>query len=126
MIEAMAMGTPTIAWRSGSVPEVIDEGLSGVIVDSVQEAVQTVDRIRSMDRAKVRHCFETRFTAKHMANSYVRVYAELSLPRQALAAPPAGVIDEVDGLAVAPPGIVLPTALPPNSTLSAHADIESP
>jgi glycosyltransferase involved in cell wall biosynthesis len=122
MIEAMAMGTPTIAWRSGSVPEVIDEGTSGVVVDSVQEAVQSLDRIRSMDRAMVRRCFEARFTAEQMANSYLRVYANLSLRRPGLLGS-AGVIDEVKNLGVTP-GIILPTALPPNSTLSAH-DIES-
>jgi len=125
MIEAMAMGTPTIAWRSGSVPEVIDEGMSGVIVDSVQEAVQTVDRIRSMNRAKVRRCFETRFTAEQMANAYLRVYADLSLRGPELVRP-AAVVDEIKSLAAVPPGVVVPTALPPNSTVSAHADIENP
>lgn len=126
MIEAMSMGTPTIAWRSGSVPEVIDEGVSGIIVDSVEEAVQTVDRIRSMDRAKVRHCFETRFTAEQMANGYLRVYAELSLPRPGMVGRPAGAIDEVEGRATVSSKIVLPTVLPRNPPLTAYPNIEKP
>jgi glycosyltransferase involved in cell wall biosynthesis len=126
MIEAMSMGTPTIAWRSGSVPEVIDEGVSGVIVDSVQEAVQTVDRIRSMDRAKVRQCFETRFTAEQMANAYLRVYAELLLPRPGMVGCPVGMIDEVEGRTVVSSKIVLPRALPRNPLLTANPDIGKP
>jgi glycosyltransferase involved in cell wall biosynthesis len=74
MIEAMACGTPTIAFRHGSVPEIIDDGISGVIVESVNEAVIAVERTRSMSRRACRDAFERRFTAKRMANDYVKLY----------------------------------------------------
>jgi glycosyltransferase involved in cell wall biosynthesis len=74
MIESMACGTPIIAFRHGSVPEIIDDGVSGIIVDSVEEAVQTVDRARSMSRWACRRAFEQRFTARRMANDYLKLY----------------------------------------------------
>jgi glycosyltransferase involved in cell wall biosynthesis len=77
MIEAMACGTPTIAFRHGSVPEVIEDGVSGVVVDSVEEAVHAVDRVESMSRAACRDAFEKRFTARRMANDYVKLYERL-------------------------------------------------
>jgi glycosyltransferase involved in cell wall biosynthesis len=77
MIEAMAVGTPVIAWRNGSVPEVILDGVSGLIVDSMEEAVASVDRVRSLSRADVRKDFETRFTAARMAQDYLLAYERL-------------------------------------------------
>ena len=74
MIEAMACGTPTIAFRRGSVPEVIEDGVSGLIVESVEEAVAAVERAKSMSREACRNVFEERFTARRMANDYVRLY----------------------------------------------------
>jgi glycosyltransferase involved in cell wall biosynthesis len=76
MIEAMACGTPVIAFRSGSVPEVIEDGVTGFIVDS-EEAIQAVKRVTTLDRRKVRHAFEKRFTARRMAHDYVRYYQHL-------------------------------------------------
>lgn len=76
MIEAMACGTPTIAFRHGSVPEVIDDGISGIIVDSVEDAVQAVRRARSMSRQACRNAFERRFTARRMANDYLKLYRQ--------------------------------------------------
>ena len=67
MIEAMACGTPVIAYRHGSVPEVIDEGVTGFVVDSEEEAVRAVRRLGEIDRRQVRACFERRFTARRMA-----------------------------------------------------------
>jgi glycosyltransferase involved in cell wall biosynthesis len=78
MIEAMACGTPIIAFRRGSVPEVVEEGTSGLIVDTIEEAVQAVRRIASLDRAKVRADFERRFTAERMAHEYVKIYRQLT------------------------------------------------
>ncbi|CAA7613881.1 glycosyltransferase family 4 protein [Magnetospirillum sp. UT-4] len=78
MIEAMACGTPTIAWDRGAVPEVIEPGLSGFVVGSVDEAVAAVARCRGFDRAACRAAFEDRFTAARMAADYVSVYRRLA------------------------------------------------
>jgi glycosyltransferase involved in cell wall biosynthesis len=78
MIEAMACGTPVIAFRAGSVPEVVEDGVSGFIVDSIEQAVVAVQRIRGLDRAKVRAAFERRFTVERMARDYLKIYGELS------------------------------------------------
>lgn len=77
MIEAMACGTPVIAYRRGSVPEVIEENVSGFVVDTIDEAVTAVRRIGDLDRVKVRAEFERRFTAERMACDYVRIYRQL-------------------------------------------------
>lgn len=77
MIEAMACGTPVIAFRSGSVPEVIDDGRSGFIVDSESAAIAALGRIGTLKRAEVRRCFEERFSAGRMARDYVGVYRQL-------------------------------------------------
>ena len=74
MIEAMACGTPVIAWREGSVPEVVDEGITGCIVSDVDEAVNAVGRVLTFDRRGVRRVFEERFTARRMAADYVELY----------------------------------------------------
>jgi glycosyltransferase involved in cell wall biosynthesis len=77
MIEAMACGTPVIAWNCGSVPEVIDDGVSGFIVDSEDAAVAAIGRLNELDRAQVRHSFENRFSARVMAYRYLEVYQRL-------------------------------------------------
>ena len=77
MIEAMSCGTPVIAFRRASVPEVIKEGLSGFIVDTVEEAVAAVRRVADLDRSKIRAEFEHRFTAERMARNYSDIYQEL-------------------------------------------------
>lgn len=77
MIEAMACGTPVIAFRCGSVPEVIDNGVSGFVVRDMDAAVDAVGRLGELDRAKVRETFESRFTVERMANDYVALYREL-------------------------------------------------
>ena len=74
MIEAMACGTPVIASRRGSVPEVLEDGTSGFIVDTIEQAVAAVPRITPLDRAKVRASFERRFTAERMAGDYLKIY----------------------------------------------------
>jgi glycosyltransferase involved in cell wall biosynthesis len=78
MIEAMACGTPTIAFRHGSVPEVIEHGVSGLIVDSVEEAIKAVEQVRTMSRAACRNAFEERFTSRRMAQDYLRIYKQLA------------------------------------------------
>jgi glycosyltransferase involved in cell wall biosynthesis len=76
MIEAMACGTPTIAFRRGSVMEVIDDGVSGLIVDDEAGAIAAIDRLEQLDRRAVRAQFERRFSARRMAEDYLRCYAQ--------------------------------------------------
>jgi glycosyltransferase involved in cell wall biosynthesis len=78
MIEAMACGTPVIAFRCGSVPEVVENGVSGFVVESVKQAATVVKRVASLDRAKVRAAFEQRFTIERTANDYLEKYRELT------------------------------------------------
>jgi glycosyltransferase involved in cell wall biosynthesis len=77
MIEAMACGTPIIAHRRGSVSEVMEEGHTGFIVNSLEEAVEAARRIPTLSRDRCREVFEQRFTATRMANDYLRVYEQL-------------------------------------------------
>jgi glycosyltransferase involved in cell wall biosynthesis len=77
MIESMACGTPTIAFPCGSVPEVIDDGVSGLIVGSLAEAVAAVPAATAMDRARVRATFEERFSIERVAADYLAVYLSL-------------------------------------------------
>lgn len=77
MIEAMACGTPVIAFRNGSVPEVINEGVTGFIVRDVEEAAAAVRGLDRLDRTKVRAAFEERFTAERMAEDYLTIYRDL-------------------------------------------------
>jgi glycosyltransferase involved in cell wall biosynthesis len=77
MIEAMAAGTPVIAWRNGSVPEVIRDGRGGVIVETMDEAVAAVSRVRDIDRLTVRREYDERFTSSRMADDYIRAYERL-------------------------------------------------
>jgi glycosyltransferase involved in cell wall biosynthesis len=86
MIESMACGTPVIAYRSGSVPEVIDEGVSGFIVSNEDAAVAATKKLHQLDRATVRATFDRRWTARRMAEDYVELYQELAQPVRRLRA----------------------------------------
>jgi Glycosyl transferases group 1 len=77
MIEAMACGTPVIAFRCGSVPEVIEDGVSGRIVSDVDEAVEAVRHVDNLNRLLVRYAFERRFTAEAMGRAYLEIYRDL-------------------------------------------------
>jgi glycosyltransferase involved in cell wall biosynthesis len=83
MIEAMACGTPVLAFRCGSVPEIIDPGVTGLIVDSMDEAIRVMPQVLALDRRAVRQKFEQRFSASRMAKDYVQVYRSL-IKQQAL------------------------------------------
>jgi glycosyltransferase involved in cell wall biosynthesis len=85
MIEAMACGTPVIAFRGGSVPEVLDDGVSGFIVENIQEAVDMVGRLDRLDRRTCRRVFEQRFTVARMARQYVEEYRRLITPDRSMA-----------------------------------------
>jgi glycosyltransferase involved in cell wall biosynthesis len=78
MIEAMACGTPVIAFNRGSVPEIIDDGLTGFIVEDETGAIGAVDRLELLSRAKIRKRFEERFTARRMAQDYLAIYRSLT------------------------------------------------
>lgn len=75
MIEAMACGTPVIAFRRGSVPEVMDDGVTGFVVDTVDEAVRAVEHAVTLNRTSVRAVFDERFTVERMAREYVDTFA---------------------------------------------------
>jgi len=81
MIEAMACGTPVLAFRCGSVPEVVEDGITGVIVDTMDEAVAALPRVIAIDRKKVRLRFEQRFSAARMAKDYVALYRLLLMAK---------------------------------------------
>jgi glycosyltransferase involved in cell wall biosynthesis len=82
MIEAMACGTPVIAYNHGSVPEIIDDGLTGFIVEDEMSAIAAVRRLPSISRKGVRATFEERFTARRMAEDYVSIYRAVSRARR--------------------------------------------
>jgi glycosyltransferase involved in cell wall biosynthesis len=77
MIEAMACGTPVIAYRHGSVPEVLEDGVTGWIVEGMEEAVQAVERVPRLSRQRCRQVFEERFSAPRMTQDYLRIYQTL-------------------------------------------------
>jgi glycosyltransferase involved in cell wall biosynthesis len=89
MIEAMACGTPVIAFRCGSVPEVMQDGVTGFVVDDVDQAVEAVGRVGQIDRAPCRRVFEERFSAARMARDYLAVYERLVQGRRREARRPA-------------------------------------
>jgi glycosyltransferase involved in cell wall biosynthesis len=84
MIEAMACGTPVIAFNRGSVPEVMEDGVTGYIVEDVTGAVAAVGRLDRLSRARVRQRFEERFTARRMAEDYLAVYRSLAAEGRAV------------------------------------------
>ena len=77
MIEAMACGTPTIAFEHGSVPEVLTDSVTGLLVNSVEQAIEAVPKVAKLSRRACRREFERRFTASRMAQDYIRVYESL-------------------------------------------------
>ena len=78
LIEALACGTPVIAYRRGSIPEVIDDGVTGFVGETLNDMVDAVERVASLDRAHCRQAFDARFTVERMAQDYLAVYGQLS------------------------------------------------
>ncbi len=78
MIEALACGTPVVAWRCGSVSEIIEDGKTGFIVDSIDEAVKALEKVINLKRKDCRKTFEEKFTARKMAEEYVLVYHSMA------------------------------------------------
>jgi glycosyltransferase involved in cell wall biosynthesis len=81
MIEAMRCGTPVIAFRHGSVAEVIEDGVTGFIVDSEAEALAAIERVDALDRRRIREIFLERFSSRTMAEEYLALYRTLASPR---------------------------------------------
>jgi glycosyltransferase involved in cell wall biosynthesis len=77
MIEAMACGTPVLAFRCGAVPEIVDNGVTGQIVDTEEQAIRQLPQLLALDRRAVRRRFEQRFSATRMAKDYLQVYRSL-------------------------------------------------
>jgi glycosyltransferase involved in cell wall biosynthesis len=77
MIEAMACGTPVIAYDGGAVSEVIEEGRTGFIVKGLEDAAEAVRRVPELSRVRCREVFEKRFTAARMASNYLQVYERI-------------------------------------------------
>lgn len=96
MIEAMACGTPVVAFRCGSAPEVIEDGRTGFLVDTMEQAIAAVGRIGDLDRAAVRARFEERYASVIMARRYLDVYGDL-LARRPFAVEPAAESDFLIG-----------------------------
>jgi glycosyltransferase involved in cell wall biosynthesis len=86
VLEAMACGTPVIAWRHGSVPEVVQDGTTGFIVSSIEGAVYAVEKVAALDRPNCRRIFERSWTSSRMANDYVTIYRQLAEEQVARAA----------------------------------------
>jgi glycosyltransferase involved in cell wall biosynthesis len=82
MIEALACGTPVVAWRRGSVPEVIEHGVTGYVVENIQEGVRAVNEIDRLSRAACRESFERRFDARRMETEYLDVYRRVIVSRR--------------------------------------------
>jgi glycosyltransferase involved in cell wall biosynthesis len=82
MIESLACGTPVIAFDSGSVPEIIENGATGFVVSNIDEAASAVERISTLNRWKCREAFEQRFSASRMASDYLDIYRWLVLRRE--------------------------------------------
>lgn len=78
VIEAMACGTPVIAFNAGSVPEIIEDGVTGFIVDSIDQAIEAFCRLPELDRARIRATFERRFSVERMACEYLDIYRQLA------------------------------------------------
>ena len=78
MIEAMACGTPVIAYRNGSVPEVLEDGVTGFVVNGMEAAIAAVERVPEISRGQCREVFEERFSARRMAHDYVQVYEHVA------------------------------------------------
>lgn len=77
LIEALACGTPVLAYRRGSIPEIIEDGLTGFVCDSLAEMVSAVERVQFLDRRRCRQAFEERFTVERMVRDYLDVYEQM-------------------------------------------------
>ncbi len=110
MIEAMACGTPVIAFRSGSTPEVIDADVTGILVDDVEAAATAVARVKKLNRAKVRARFDERFAIERAAEDYLNIYCALPGVRRAVRRIPA--LHQAQPAGLGAPIFLKPSSLP--------------
>ena len=103
MIEAMACGTPVLAFKCGSVPEIIDEGVTGAVVDGIEQAIAALPRVLGLDRRAVHQRFVDRFSASLMTKNYLNLYRSMSMPIPA-------VLGALDAGATPAPGLNRPGA----------------
>ena len=106
--EAMACGTPVIAWPEGALPEIIEDGVNGFLCTSIDEAVQAVKQVSEISRARCREVFEERFSASRMAHDYVEIY-ERMLDRRVQ---PAQIVEKSDLVGIAPLALGVVPAVP--------------
>jgi glycosyltransferase involved in cell wall biosynthesis len=107
MIEAMACGTPVIAWDCGSVPEVMEDGVTGFVVDDLDGAVRAVERVAGLSRHRCRRVFEERFSAPRMARDYLAVYRRLLRGRAELDGVPVSRVVKSPRKARGPAGVAM-------------------
>ena len=88
MIEAMACGTPTVAFRRGSVPEIIDDGVTGFVVDDIDQSLAALEKLQGFDRRRCRQVFEERFSVRRMAADYLNAYSRLLDVHRGVRPPP--------------------------------------
>jgi glycosyltransferase involved in cell wall biosynthesis len=127
LIEAMACGTPVVAYRHGSVPELVQDGVNGFVVDDLPGAVRAVERVIELDRSAVRARWEARFTARRMACEYVELYEQLvgaTTSRRSVLLLPA-VVPAVPPVERAPLGIGLPHVTA-TAAMADNQDLEQP
>lgn len=101
MVEAMACGTPVIAYPQGSVPEIVEEGLTGFIVEDIPQAVRALEKIPRFDRARCRAAFERRFSAERMAREYAAIYERLMAKRDRSGRAPSSSAERVPAVSLA-------------------------
>jgi glycosyltransferase involved in cell wall biosynthesis len=98
LIEALACGTPIVAWNRGSVPEIVEHGLTGFLIDSIEAAVIAADRARTLPRADIRRAFEERFTIERVVDDHLAVYSALVGEASPKARTPAAIGAQDSGL----------------------------
>ena len=81
MIEAMACGTPVIAWNRGSANEIVEDGLTGYVVNSIEEAERAIEKVQELDRQQIRGRFEERFSSTRMARETIDIYRDVLAQR---------------------------------------------
>lgn len=121
MIESLACGTPVVAWPNGSVPEIIEDGVTGFLVECEEEAVEVLPDVARLSRQRCRRVFEERFDAARMAQDYLNIYSRLAALRAASARKPQRLLQPLQTRHRAGAANLLPTRVPLPGSSSASA-----